>query len=245
MRKRKGRALAALLAALVFVIALTSTAFADGWPEDDLINTSWGEDVVEDPTSTATPSLPVEPDEPAAPLTPEGNMTLVDDTGSTTPEEKQFITVTSKNGNYFYLIIDRDKDGDSNVHFLNQVDEADLLALIEDDTQTKAPAACICVNKCTAGAVNTSCSVCAVSMGECTGKELEPAPPEEPEPEPQENNSSGMLLVLLVLALAGGGAFYYLKFRKKKPDTSGNSDLDDYDYGDEDEDEDDEETEDA
>ena len=43
------------------------------------------------------------------PLTPAGNLTLVDDVRK--ENGKQFITMVSKNGNYFYLVIDRDKDG--------------------------------------------------------------------------------------------------------------------------------------
>ena len=69
-------------------------------------------------------------EEPMEALTPDGNLTIVDDNGSATGAGKQFITLVSKNGNYFYLIIDRDDEGEQTVHFLNQVDEADLLSLM-------------------------------------------------------------------------------------------------------------------
>ncbi|MDE7244385.1 MAG: DUF4366 domain-containing protein [Oscillospiraceae bacterium] len=184
-------------------------------------------------------------------LTPEGNMSLSDDISGEASEEKQFITVTTKNGNYFYLIIDRSEDGENMVHFLNQVDEADLLALMEDGTVT--PAACSCTDKCKAGAVNTACELCAVDMTECVGKEAPPEPdPEpdtgtdpEPEPDLKKDNKAGLLVVVLVIALTCGGAVYFLKFKKNKPDTKGSSDLNDYDYGDEDELEEETEDEDA
>lgn len=174
-------------------------------------------------------------------LTPDGNLTLVDDLNGNPQEDKQFITVLTKNGNYFYIIIDRADDGENTVHFLNQVDEADLLTLMEDGE--KAPATCSCTTRCEPGAVNTVCEVCSTNMAECIGKA--PEPEKEPEtetvtePEPEKKGNGGLLVILLVLALAGGGAFCYLKFMKKKPDTKGSADLDDYDYGDdEDEDED-------
>ena len=60
-------------------------------------------------------------------------MNLVDDYGNHEASGKQFITLTTKNGNYFYLIIDRDDSGKETVHFLNQVDEADLLSLMDKE----------------------------------------------------------------------------------------------------------------
>ena len=76
----------------------------------------------------------------AAPLTPDGNLTLIDDYGSTTGSGKQFITLETKAGNVFYLIIDRDDKGEETVHFLNQVDEADLMALADDANRPPVPA---------------------------------------------------------------------------------------------------------
>ena len=74
-------------------------------------------------------------EEKMGPLTPDGNMTLVDDYGSMEAGGKQFITVVTKKGNYFYIIIDRDDNGSQTVHFLNMVDEADLLALMDEKEQ--------------------------------------------------------------------------------------------------------------
>ena len=77
----------------------------------------------------------VEYKESTKPLTPDGNLTLVDDINSTDEEDKQFITAVTKDGNYFYLVIDRSGNED-NVYLLNMVDEADLMSLMNGEPVT-------------------------------------------------------------------------------------------------------------
>lgn len=185
-------------------------------------------------------------------LTPDGNLTLIDDflqveapaTEDSEQLEKQFITLQSKNGNTFYLVIDRNGETE-NVYFMNLVDEADLMALMEDGNGGTSAPTCSCTDKCVVGAINTNCEICGSNMSECTGNEAAPEPePTEPAEEPDEEKKSANFLPLIILLLAGaaGGAVYWFKFRKPKTKTSGDSDLDDYDFG-EDGEEDDEETE--
>lgn len=213
--KRIFRTLLVLCAALVCMGGFSTTAYAGG-----------GEDIPTDDSGVIT--------EPQ-PLTPEGNMELIDDIAGEAAEDKQFIVVQSRGGNYFYIVIDRAAKGENTVHFLNQVDEADLLAIIESEETEEAPAVCSCADKCSVGQINTSCPVCSIRMKECIGKEAAPEQPEEP---PKEKNGAGGLAVVLVVALlGGGGAFYYWKFIKPKQAVTGGTDLDELDFEDYDEDE--------
>ena len=148
--KRKFRLLTAMLAVMLCMMAFSVTAFADGGDYHD--------SELPPPETTETPETT------AKPLTPEGNMTLVDDIDGDAAGDKQFIVVQSKGGNYFYIVIDKADEGNNTVHFLNQVDEADLLSLI--DEEVKEPEVCNCADKCVAGAVNTSCPVCKNNMSE-------------------------------------------------------------------------------
>ena len=167
-----------------------------------------------------------EPEEEWGPLTPDGNMTIVDDYGSLEAGGKQFITVVTKNGNYFYIIIDRDDEGEETVHFLNMVDESDLLSLMDEDE------------------VSEYISVTGIG-GSKKEEVVEETPEPEPEPEEEEpakeevvpekkTNVNGIMAIVLILAVAGvGGYFYYntTKNSKKKsaaPDPDAGYDEMDY-----------------
>ena len=186
-------------------------------------------------------------------FTPDGNMTLIDDflqveapaTEDSEQIEKQFITVQSKSGNTFYIVIDRNGETE-NVYFLNLVDEADLMALIEGEETKPIIPTCVCTDKCAVGTINTNCEVCATTISECAGKEpvTEPEVKEPVEEEPAEDGGFNIVPIIILLIVGGGGfAVYWFKFRKPKDKTAGNSDLDDYDFGQDDEDDYDEETE--
>lgn len=194
----------AMLLAIVMCIGMFSTtafAYVD-------------ESVVEEPEETTEEVVAEEP-EPMAPLTPDGNLTLVDDEGSSTDVGKQFITVVTKTGNYFYLIIDRDDKGDQTVHFLNQVDEADLLKLMDEKEAAQYETA-----------------------------EKETVPEVVPEPETEAVNTEpegakanvlpviGLLLVLVI----GGGAFVFIKMKDKKKAEQESKPDPDADYVDDEED---------
>ena len=219
------RLFTAALAVALCATAFAVPAFAGGGDGEPYYTETAEPEVTEEPQEETTGGM--EPE--GQPLTPEGNATLVDDFYG----DKQLITVTTKAGNYFYILIDRaNEDAETAVHFLNQVDEADLMALMEDGEAQETPAVCTCTEKCQAGAVNTSCEVCAVNMAECAGAEPEP----EPEPEPEEEKSGGMgalALVLALVVLGGGGAFAYIKFIRPKQASKASADPDDYDFADE------------
>ena len=143
-------------------------------------------------------------------------MNLVDDISDEQAEDKQFITVVTKTGNYFYIIIDRASDRE-NVHFLSLVDEAELLAIMEENAPQPAP--------------QTTAQAQTVPL-----TQTEPEPP--PEPEPGSGNTGSLIMLIVLLGAIGGGAYYYFKILKPKMARKGGNttNLDEFNF---DEDEDD------
>ena len=262
--KSKLKTLSCVLAVVLCMAAFSVTAFAtDGGyyasnenttetPPDSIDSIVVGTENVQLPEGGGTGTGDA--------LTPDGNLTLIDDilqaeafvSDETERAEKQFITVQSKNGNYFYLVIDRAGDTE-NVYFLNLVDEADLMALMEDGNTEKPVASCSCTDKCVVGSINTACEVCRTNMSECTGKEAvvdtEPEPetdePDGKEPADKKTSNSGLLIAVFLVAAGAGGAIYWFKFRNKQPKNKGGNDLDDYDFGQDDDEEEETEIDDA
>ena len=175
-------------------------------------------------TEEATETDGEKEEEPMGPLTPDGNLQLVDYYGSLEVGGKQFITVVTKSGNYFYIIIDRDDHGNENVHFLNMVDESDLLALMDDEQVEEY------MNKTGVGEKDGQTTV----VEDVTETEVE-EPEVEVEKPVKKNNSGMIVIVLLVIGGAAGGYFYITKAKNKKP--ARNSDVDpDADYNEDEED---------
>jgi hypothetical protein len=180
MTKRKGiRLLAAL--ALCFTLCISFTVPAFAYADD----TEQELPVTEATQPEATPetAAPEEPEQyEGEPIDGEGNA-YTRDLLYDKATNKQFITVQTKTGNTFYVVIDYDapineEEEQYQTYFLNMVDEADLLALLDEETASSLTT-CNCDTRCEAGAVNTECPVCKTNMSECTGAVPEPEEPVE------------------------------------------------------------------
>ena len=136
-----------------------------------------------------------------------GNMKTVDLLYSKATN-KQFITVQTRKGETYYLVIDYDKpldkDGEQyETYFLNLVDDRDLFGVVSKDEQpTPEPTAT-----------------------------PTPKPTAEPKPEAERTTDSTamMALVLLVVLIAGGAAAFVVLGKKRDAQPRYNTELDDDD----------------
>ena len=150
-------------------------------------------------------------DETSGALTPEGNLTLVDDyhTDYSDGSGQQFITLVSKSGATFYLVIDRNAKGQQTVHFMNLVDEADLLSLMEDEDAADAYTA---EKEAAAQAEQDR-----LKAEEEAKKAEEEAATAEPPKENKITKYAGAFLgIVALIALAAGGGFYFYRQQMQK-----------------------------
>ena len=201
----KIKKLGALLVSVALCAGMAAPAFAYG-----------GEPVeeVEQPVLTSTTDeedVVTVTDEETGALTPEGNLTLVDDyhTNYSDGSGQQFITLVSKSGATFYLVIDRNGKGQQTVHFMNLVDEADLLALMEEDAADAHTA------EKEAAAKAEQDKLKAEEEAKKAAEEAEKAANA-----PKENKvtkyAAAFLGVIALIALAAGGGFYFFIQQKNK-----------------------------
>ena len=180
----KIKKLGALLVSVALCAGMAAPAFAyDGEPVEEVEQPVLTSTTDEEEAVTVT-------DEETGALTPEGNLTLVDDyhTNYSDGSGQQFITLVSKSGNTFYLVIDRNAKGQQTVHFMNLVDEADLLALMEEEDADAYTAE----------------------------KEAAASGTEQPKENKVTKIASGFLGVVVLIALAAGGGFYAFAKQKQK-----------------------------
>ncbi len=154
-------------------------------------------------------------------LTPKGNAQLADDVSDN--ENLQFITVTARDGNVFYFVIDKGAQSE-NVYFLNTVDESDLEALVEKSD--KKPTATAKPEQ----TENTAETDLTETDKKNTDSKTEKSEQQE---QKQQKNNSGLFIILALAAAAGIGGYYYkVILPKKKLEQA--DDLDDFDFEDED-----------
>ena len=195
----------ALLVSAVLCIGMAAPAFAFEGDSTPVEQPVLPEIVEEEDTVTIA-------DEETGALTPEGNLTLVDDyyTNYSDGSGQQFITMVSKSGATFYLVIDRNAKGQQTVHFMNLVDEADLLALMEEEDADAYTA------EKEAAAQAEQDRLKAEEEAKKAAEEAAASGAEQPKENKVTKIASGFLGVVVLIALAAGGGFYVFAKQKQK-----------------------------
>ncbi len=143
------------------------------------------------------------------PFSVSGNGQLLDDI--TDDETKQFLTVQTKNGNTFFMVIDRSRNSED-VYMLSLIDENDLAEFIEEgETEPAEEKPAVIV------------------------EEPRPEPVQEQPESEQEKGGMGMGALFTIILLGAGsiGGYYYFKIWKPKreEEEAESEDLEFYDGG--------------
>lgn len=197
MAANKIRKLFMVLMAVSILSGTSATAFA--FTNENAQETAQTEVVPEQTTETELPEAEKPSQQTdAIPFSVPGNGQLVDDISE--DDTKQFLTIQTKNGNTFFLVVDRSSNTE-NVYMLSMVDENDLAEFLDkgkEEPQVVIP-----------------------TVIPETVEEAKPSEPEkeaETEKETEAKGNPNPAIVAAFLAAGGIGAGYYFKVVKPKKD---------------------------
>ena len=199
--KRMNKMLAVLFlsASMIFATGTTAFAYVDESAEASKTESVETEETEKD---TVVEENQINTEEP---FSVPGNAQVQDDI--TNSKNKEFLTITTKNNNTFYVIIDRSANVD-NVYMLSQIDENDLKEFLEEDTSAST-------------IVDVTPEV-VIDENTHTEQTEQPAT-ESPEKEGTASNL-GALVAIFIAAILGVGAYGYIKFIKPKKDEDAGDD---------------------
>ena len=178
-----------MLSSTILMGSASVTAFAQA--NENAEQTEAVEQVIEEQPATEE-----------TPFSTPGNGQLVDDKEN--DSSKQFLTVQTKNGNTFYMVIDRSGTSE-NVYMMSLVDENDLAEFLDENEETEKKEEPAVVLPETTAAPESETTV---------------QPETEVKPESSGNKMFGSAILGggIVLVFGGLAAFALSKFRKKKED---------------------------
>lgn len=195
---------ALLAVTMLFTVSTTAFAYVDESAEASRTETTQTEQAADQEQTaqtddTATENTDAEKTDSA--FSTPGNGEVKDDiTDSST---KEFLTVTTKNNNTFYIVIDRSATS-QNVYMLSQIDEKDLSEFLDKDS--------------TATVITPqedASSKVVLDETDSTADDVKDTSVDTENKTSAKTNPGAMAAVLL-LALGGVGAYYYFKIYKPK-----------------------------
>lgn len=195
---------ALLAVTMLFTVSTTTFAYVDESAEASRTETTQTEQAADqEQTAPAedTAAENTDAEKTGSAFSTPGNGEVKDDiTDSST---KEFLTVTTKNNNTFYIVIDRSATS-QNVYMLSQIDEKDLSEFLDKDS--------------TATVITPqedASSKVVLDETDTTEDDAKDTSADTKEKASAKTNPGAMAAVLL-LALGGVGAYYYFKIYKPK-----------------------------
>lgn len=210
MKQFKKKLAAALVTSFALLCCFPATVFAYSDESSNIVSDSEEADVTaEEPVIDRGENT-----EEGNPFTVDGNGQLQDQAESS--QNKIFYTITTKNNNTYFLIIDKDRSS-NNVYMLSMIDDADLAEFTEDTSEEENPDSLLTENE---PLITESGSTESENEGSSTdtGTSEQEFPTVETEAEEIEKNTVSPVMILLIVILAVGvvAGYYILKIRPKK-----------------------------